>query len=609
MNEKGTISVHTENIFPIIKKFLYSDHEVFLRELVSNAVDATQKLKQLAAMGQYEGNVEQLNIKVSVNEQRKTITISDQGLGMTADEIKQYINQVAFSGATDFVEKYKDHDQPQQLIGFFGLGFYAAFMVADKVEIITKSYQKDAEPAHWTCDGTTQFEISKTVKKEVGTDVVLHLGADAEEFLKPSRLQQILDKYCKFLPVEIEFDGKTINNPAPIWTKAPNELKEEDYLAFYQELYPMAPAPLFWIHLNVDYPFHLTGILYFPQVSQGLEQQRHYIQLYTKQVFITDEVKHIVPEFLMLLHGVIDSPDIPLNVSRSALQTDSNVRKINAYITKKVADKLEELFQQDRKAYEEKWNSIALFVKYGMLTEDKFYEKAQAFALLKNAMGTYFTLEEYRDRVKPLQTDKQENLVMLYTMAPSQQDRYIQSCVKQGYDVLVMDQPIDQHLVSLLERKLDKVVFKGVDTDMINRLIDKGEALNSALTEEEQKKLQALYEKSVEAPNVTWSVAALPADELPVTITVPEFLKRMHNLAPHAPMDAQQPLPLQAVINGNHPLAQQLLQGEGEDQQRQLAVQAYSLALLSQNLLRDAALTAFIQQSIEVMMHNTPASK
>ncbi|MEL6412641.1 MAG: molecular chaperone HtpG [Bacteroidota bacterium] len=603
MNEKGHISVHTENIFPIIKKFLYSDHEVFLRELVSNAVDATQKLKQLAAMGQYEGDVAQLKVKVSINESRKTITVSDQGLGMTADEIKQYINQVAFSGATEFVEKYKDHDSPQQLIGFFGLGFYSAFMVADKVEIITKSYQKDTAPAHWTCDGTTQFEISKTIKKEVGTDIILHLSPDSEEFLQPSRLQQILHKYCQFLPVEIEFDGNVINDSTPIWVKPPSELKDEDYLAFYKKLYPAAPAPLFWIHLNVDYPFHLTGILYFPQVSPGLEQQRHHIQLYAKQVFITDEVKHIVPEFLMLLHGVIDSPDIPLNVSRSALQTDSNVRKINTYITKKVADKLEELFQEDRKAYEEKWSSMALFVQYGMLTEDKFYEKAQAFALLKNTAGTYFTIEEYQEKVKPLQTDKQENLVVLYATAPAQQDRYIQSCTQQGYDVLVMEQPVDQHFVSLLERKLDKVVFKGVDTDTISRLIDKGEALSTALTEEEQKKLQTLYEEAVQAPQVTWSVAALPADELPVTITVPEFLKRMHNLGSNLTTASQQPLPLQAIINANHSLVQKLLQREDADQVKALATQAYRLALLSQNLLRDTALTDFIQQSVETLAH------
>ncbi len=602
MNEKGNISVHTENIFPIIKKFLYSDQEVFLRELVTNAADATQKLKQLAAMGQYDGHTEQLQVKVSINKERKTITISDQGLGMTAAEIKQYINQVAFSGATQFVEKYKDQDQSQQLIGFFGLGFYSAFMVADKVEIITKSYQPDAEPAHWTCDGTTQFEINKTVKKEVGTDVILHLAADAEEFLAPSRLQHILNKYCRFLPIPITFEGSVINTPTPIWTQPPSELKEEDYLTFYKELYPTAPAPLFWIHLNVDYPFHLTGILYFPATTQSFEQQRHHIQLYAKQIFITDEVKNIVPEFLIMLHGVIDSPDIPLNVSRSALQTDSNVRKINAYITKKVADRLEELFRQDRKAYQDKWSSIEAFVKYGMLSEDKFYDKAQNFALLRSTTGTHHTLAEYQDKIRPAQTDKDQNLVMLYATAPARQHLYIQSCAKQGYDTLAMDSPIDQHFIGLLEQKLDKAILKGVDTDTISQLIDKDEKPESTLTAEEQKKLQDLYQQAIDAPSVTWTVAPLPAGELPVTITVPEFLKRMHNMS-QIHRTASQPLDinLQATINANHLLAQKLLHSEAAEAQHQMATQAYRLALLSQNLLRDEALTDFIQQSITLL--------
>lgn len=601
MNEKGTIAVHTENIFPIIKKFLYEDQEVFLRELVANAVDATQKLKQLASMGTYEGNTAQSQVKVSLDEKQKTITISDQGVGMTAEELKKYINQVAFSGATEFVERYKDQGQPQQLIGYFGLGFYAAFMVADKVEIITKSYQKEAAPAHWTCEGTTQFEINKTVKKEVGTDVILHLAEDAMEFLQKARIQQLLDKYCKFLPVPIAFDDKVINNPHPLWTKAPSALKEEDYLAFYKELYPLAPAPLFWIHLNVDYPFNLTGILYFPKATHNFEQQ-HKIQLYAKQVFITNEVKDIVPEFLMLLHGVIDSPDIPLNVSRSSLQADSSVKKINTYIAKKVAEKLAALFEQDRKAYEEKWSSIALFVKYGMLTNDKFYDKAKAFALLKNTTGKHFTLAEYEAQVKPNQTDKAQNLVMLYATDPAKQAQYIQSCKKRAYDVLVLDQPIDQHFMGLLEQKLDKVTLKGVDTAPIGQLIEKDETHESGLTEEAQKQLQGLYEKAVADKQVTWAVAAMPADEPPVTLTVPEFMQRMHHNMAGTGTAPQPPLPLQATINANHPLASKLLRGKKEAKQLKLARQAYDLALLAQGMLQGTALTDFLQHSAALMV-------
>ena len=601
MNEKGTISVHTENIFPIIKKFLYSDQEVFLRELVSNAVDATQKLKQLAAMGKYEGNTDQLQVKVYLDEQRKTITISDQGIGMSADEIKKYINLVAFSGAAEFLEQYKEHEQQQQLIGFFGLGFYAAFMVADKVDIITKSYQKEAEAVHWTCEGTTQFELSKTVKKEIGTDVVLHLAEDAKEFLQKGKIKQLLDKYCKFLPVAIEFDGKVINNPHPVWTKAPNALKDEDYLAFYKELYPFASDPLFWIHLNVDYPFNLTGVLYFPRITNHFEQQQNKIQLYAKQVFITNEVKEVVPEFLMLLHGVLDSPDIPLNVSRSALQADRNVKKINTYITKKVADKLEDLFKQDRKAYVEKWSSIALFVKYGMFTDDKFYEKAKSFALLKNTAGQHFTLEEYQEKIKPNQTDKHQNLVILYATTPEKQDQYIQSCKNRTYDVLVLDQPIDQHFINFLEQKLDKVTLKGVDTAPIGQLIDKDETQESVLTEEEQKKLRALYAKAVPDKQVSWTVMAMPSDELPVTITIPEFAKRMQAMTSSGAMPASS-LALQATINANHPLAQKLLRSKKSEKQLKLAQQAYNLALLAQDMLHGAALTDFIYNNVDVIL-------
>src|SRR5918993_3839533 len=445
VQEKGTISIHTENIFPIIKKFLYSDHEIFLRELVSNAVDATQKIKRLSSLGQYNKELGELAIEVSFDEKAKTITVSDKGIGMTADEIKKYINQIAFSGATKFMEKFKEAKDANEIIGRFGLGFYSAFMVADKVEIQTRSYQEDAEPAQWICDGSTEFEITEGNKTERGTDVILYINSDNEEFLNKWKLQEILDKYAKFLPVPIKFGTKTeheedgvddkgekkwkdvevdniINNTNPIWTKQPSDLKDEGYLAFYRELYPMSEEPLFWIHLNVDYPFNLTGVLYFPKLKNDFEIQRNKIKLFSRQVFITDEVKDIVPEFLMLLHGVIDSPDIPLNVSRSFLQADSNVKKINSYITRKVADKLSELFRKDRKAYEEKWSDIGLFVKYGALSDEKFYEKAKDFALFTNTKKEHFTLEEYKAKVKDFQTDKDSNLIYLYTNDPAKQD-------------------------------------------------------------------------------------------------------------------------------------------------------------------------------------------
>ena len=488
VEEKGTISINTENIFPIIKKFLYSDHEIFLRELVSNAVDATQKLKRLATIGEYQQDLGEQKVRVSVNKEAKTITISDHGIGMTDEEVKKYINQIAFSGATEFLEKYKDAGEDKQIIGHFGLGFYSSFMVADRVDIITKSYQEGAEPVKWTCDGSTEFELSPTVKKEVGTDVVLHINKDSEEFLEPPRIQGILDKYCKFLPVEIEFDGKVVNNPNPIWTKSPSDLQDEDYLAFYKELYPFSEDPLFWIHLNVDYPFNLTGVLYFPKIKQELEPSRNKIQLYSRQVFITDEVKDVVPEFLMLLHGVVDSPDIPLNVSRSYLQSDSNVKKINAHITKKVADKLNELFKKDRPAYEEKFGSIGLFVKYGMISEDKFYDKAQKFVLLQNTDGKYFTLDEYQEHVAANQTDKDKNLVYLYTTDKGKQYTFIQSAKKKSYDVLNLDGPIDSHFINLLEQKLEKTSLKRVDAETVDKLIDKDEKIESVLSDQEKEK-------------------------------------------------------------------------------------------------------------------------
>src|SRR6478735_1129872 len=415
MAEKGTISIHTENIFPIIKKFLYSDHEIFLRELVSNAVDATQKLKRLAAIGECKDELGDLKIKVSFDKEAKTITITDRGIGMTAEEIKKYINQIAFSGATEFIEKYKDKTDTNQIIGHFGLGFYSAFMVSSNVEINTLSYQPNSKAAHWICDGSTEFEIKPSDKAERGSEITLHIAEDSLEFLETNRIHSILDKYCRFLPIEIEFEGEIINNPAPLWTKQPSELKDEDYIAFYKELYPMSEDPLFWIHLNVDYPFSLTGVLYFPKIKNDFEVHRNKIQLYSRQVFITDEVKDVVPDFLMLLHGVLDSPDIPLNVSRSYLQSDGNVKKISQHITKKVADKLQDMFKKDKKEFEKKWDDINIFVKYGMISDEKFYEKAKDFALLKNTDGEYFTLEDYKEKVKPTQTDKDGQTVYLYT--------------------------------------------------------------------------------------------------------------------------------------------------------------------------------------------------
>ena len=605
VEEKGTISINTENIFPIIKKFLYSDHEIFLRELVSNAVDATQKLKRLAAMGEYKQDLGETKIKVSINEKLKTITVSDQGIGMTDDEIKKYINQIAFSGATEFLEKYKDKGDDQQIIGHFGLGFYSSFMVADRVDIITKSYQEGSEPVKWTCDGSTEFEISPAVKKEVGTDVVLHVNEESKEFLEKSRLQNILDKYCKFLPVEIEFDGQVVNNPQPIWTKSPNDLNDDDYLAFYKELYPFSEDPLFWIHLNVDYPFNLTGVLYFPKIKNELELSRNKIQLYSRQVFITDEVRDVVPEFLMLLHGVIDSPDIPLNVSRSYLQADSNVRKINAHITKKVADKLNELFKKDRKAYEEKFDNIGLFVKYGMISEDKFYEKAKNFVLLNNVDSEYFTLEEYREKVAANQTDKEGNITYLYTTDAGKQDTFIQSAKKRSYDVLKLEGPVDSHFINMLEQKLEKTSLKRVDADTVDKLIDKDEKVESVLTDQEKEKVKGVFEKAISNPAMMVTVESLSPDEMPVTITLPEFMRRMKDMAASGgggfAMMGQMPDQYSVAVNANHALVDKILKADSEEAQEQLARQAVDLAKLSQNMLSGADLTHFVRRSVEMI--------
>jgi molecular chaperone HtpG len=604
MEEKGTISIHTENIFPIIKKFLYSDHEIFLRELVSNAVDATQKLKRLSSIGEFKEELGDLKIHVKIDKTAGTITISDKGLGMTADEIKKYINQIAFSGASEFLEKYKDKADEKQIIGHFGLGFYSAFMVSSQVEIITKSHQENSEPARWVCDGSTQFEITKAEKAERGTDIILHIAEDSKEFLEDYRLENILSKYCKFLPVEIEFNGNVINNTTPIWTRQPNELKDEDYLNFYKELYPFSDAPLFWIHLNVDYPFNLTGILYFPKLKNEFEPTKNKIQLYSRQVFITDEVKDIVPEFLMLLHGIIDSPDIPLNVSRSFLQADSNVKKINSHITKKVADKLGDLFKNDRKAFEEKWTDIGLFVKYGMISDDKFNEKAKDFCLLKNVKNEYFTIDQYRELIKTNQTDKSEQLIALYTSDPDKQHGYIQSAEKRSYDVLVFNNIIDSHFIQLLEHKNEKFALKRVDSDVIEKLIDKDQKMESVLSEEQQTKVKEVFEKAISNANMKLSLESLPIDELPVSITFPEFMRRMKDMsaAGGSGMSFMGKMPevTNVVVNTNHKIIQKVVQTDNEEEKVKVAKQAYDLALLSQGMLTGKELTEFIQRSVDL---------
>lgn len=605
MQEKGTISVNTENIFPIIKKFLYSDHEIFLRELVSNAVDASQKIKRLAALGEYTGELGELEVSVTFNKEAKTITISDNGIGMTADEIKKYINQVAFSGASEFLEKYKDQAEQKEIIGHFGLGFYSAFMVAHKVQIVTQSYQEGSEAAQWTCDGSTSFEITPAVRKSRGTDIILHVAEDSEEFLDEFRLKGILNKYAKFLPITVKFQEEVINDQEPIWVKSPSDLQDEDYLKFYKTLYPMSEDPLFWIHLNVDYPFNLTGVLYFPKVQSNLDLYKDKIQLYSRQVFITDEVKDVVPEFLMLLHGVIDSPDIPLNVSRSFLQSDSNVKKINGYITRKVADKLEELFKDNREGFEEKWQSIGLFVKYGIISDDKFYDKAQNFCLLENTEGKRFTFDEYREHIQAAQTDKNETLVMLYTSDPNTQSTYLQSARKKGYDVLKLDDKlIDGHFISSLESKLEKVALRRVDSDTIDKLIDTGIAQESVLSEDEQNKLKETFEKVLEGKNAKIEIEAMPADEMPAIITIPEFMRRMKDMAAAQGMGAMMGnLPDQSVVsvNANHALNQKILKSENEEEQKRLVQQVYDLGLLSQGMLKGEALSNFINRSVEML--------
>ncbi len=604
--QKGSIRVQTENIFPIIKKFLYSDHEIFIRELVSNAVDATQKLKTYSSLGEVKEDIDNIDINISIDKEKKTLTISDKGIGMTAEEVDKYINQVAFSSAEEFLEKYKGKNEAN-IIGHFGLGFYSSFMVSDKVEIITKSYKEDAKAVRWECDGSPEYTLEETEKETRGTDIVLYINEESAEFLETERIQNMLEKFCKFLPVPIKFEDKQINNTNPAWTKKPADLTPQNYQDFYKELYPFSEAPLFWIHLNVDYPFNLTGILYFPKVKQRFEIQKDKIQLYSNQVFVTDEVKDIVPEFLMLLHGVIDSPDIPLNVSRSYLQGDPNVKKINSYITKKVADKLDEIFKSDRKSFEEKWESLGLFVKYGMITDDKFLEKANKFNLFEDADGgKFYTLDEYRTVAETLQKNKDGKLVMLYTTDPVQQNSYIQAAKKKSYIVVKLETIVDAAFINNMEMKWNDVQFVRVDADITDNLIDKGDHIDSVLSKEDQLKLKGMFHFEIPELHVSVEVKGLSSDTLPVIATRPEFMRRMKDMAMTGgggmgSFYGSLPEEVTLTVNGNHPVYQKILNEENKDKQEKEVRNLADLALLSQGLLKGNELTNFINRSVEMM--------
>jgi molecular chaperone HtpG len=602
--ETGKINVQTENIFPIIKKFLYSDHEIFLRELVSNAVDATQKLKALSSLGEAKGDLGELNVTVVLDKEAKTLTIKDKGIGMTKEEVEKYITQIAFSGAEEFVNKYKDKaSEANAIIGHFGLGFYSAFMVAERVEIITKSF-KDAPAVRWECDGSPEYQIEEYDRTERGTDIILHIASDSEEFLENERVDTLLNKYCKFLPVAIKYEDKQLNNTNPAWTRKPAELTDEDYKSFYSELYPYADEPLFHIHLNVDFPFNLTGILYFPKVKNNFEVQKNKIQLYSNQVYVTDSVEGIVPDFLTLLHGVLDSPDIPLNVSRSYLQSDQNVKKISSHITKKVADKLDELFRNNREDFEQKWDDIKLFIVYGLLSDDKFYEKAIKFNLLKSTDDKYFTVEEYIEKIKATQTDKEGNTIALYCSNTNEQHPFIEAAKAKGYDVLLMDTPLDSHLVSRLEQSNEKLKFTRVDADTIDKLINKEEAQPSKLSEEEQTSLKPIFEGQVETGKFTVTFESLSETDQPVIITRPEFMRRMKDMSVAgggANMFGMMPEMYNLVVNANHPLTSKILVEANADKQSQLAKQACDLALLSQGLLKGEDLTKFIKRSVDLI--------
>lgn len=624
----GKINVQTENIFPIIKKFLYSDNEIFLRELVSNAVDATQKLKALNSLGEAKGELGDLKIEVEVDKKDKTITIKDKGIGMTKDEVEKYITQIAFSGAEEFVNKYKDKVDKNVVIGHFGLGFYSAFMVAKKVEIYSLSYKDGAKAVRWECDGSPEYQIEEISNKtQRGTNIVLHIAEDSEEYLDNFKIEGLLKKYCKFLPVEIKFgtkkdwikkDGEEketeieveniINNPVPAWVKKPSDLKDEDYKAFYKELYPMQfEEPLFHIHLNVDYPFNLTGILYFPKLTNKFEAPKDRIQLYSNQVFVTDNVENIVPDFLNLLRGVIDSPDIPLNVSRSYLQADGNVKKISAHITKKVADKLEEIFKKQREDFEKKWDEIKIFVEYGMLSDEKFYEKAVKFALFKNTDGKAFTFDEYENHVKANQTDKDKKTVYLYATNIEEQHAYIDAAKARGYDVLLMDTPLDAHFINHLESKLKDIAFVRVDSDTVDKLIKKDDGLPSKLSEEQQKQIQPVIENTIPKEKFTVVFESLSETDAPMLITRPEFMRRMKDMsAMGGGMSFYGTMPdmYNLVVNSNHPIITKILSESNTDKQQQLAKQTTDLALLSQGLLKGEDLTNFIKRSVDFINQN-----
>ena len=590
MAQKGNIGVTTENIFPVIKKFLYSDHEIFLREMVSNAVDATQKLKTLAERGDFKGELGDLTVRVTLNAEEGTLTISDRGIGMTEDEINKYINQIAFSGVTDFLDKYKDN--ANAIIGHFGLGFYSSFMVSKKVDIITRSYQDGSKAIKWSCDGSPEFEISDADKADRGSDIVLHIDDDCKEFLEKQKIQELLNKYCKFMAVPVAFGKKTewkdgkqqdtdqdniINDVEPLWTKAPSTLKDEDYKNFYRTLYPMQDEPLFWIHLNVDYPFNLTGILYFPRIKSNIELQRNKIQLYCNQVFVTDQVEGIVPEFLTLLHGVIDSPDIPLNVSRSYLQSDANVKKISKYITKKVADRLAAIFKDDRKDYEQKWDDLKIFINYGMLSLDDFYDRAKDFALLKDVDGKYFTYNEYKTLIKDNQTDKDGNLVYLYANDKEGEYSYIEAAKNKGYSVLLLDGQLDTPMVSMLEQKLEKTRFTRVDADIVDRLIVKNDSKESELVKDDKDSLTETFRSQLPTMDRTEfyvDVQALGADNLPVIITQSEYMRRMKEASKYQAgmaFYAQMPDAFNLVLNSDHPLIKGVLDGEKQECGSQLS--------------------------------------
>ena len=626
----GHINVQTENIFPIIKKFLYSDHEIFLRELVSNAVDASQKLKVLTTTGEYKGELGELKVEVILNADEKTLTIRDRGIGMTSEEIDKYINQIAFSGAEEFVKQYQGKEGAENIIGHFGLGFYSAFMVAEKVIIKTLGRYEGAQAVQWESNGTTEYTITEIEKAERGTDIVLYITEESKEFLEKSRIQGILDKYCKFLPIPVVFGTKAeyidspegekddngnvkrvsidvpnqVNNVTPAWTKAPIDLKEEDYKSFYRELYPMTfEEPLFHIHLNVDFPFNLTGILYFPKIKENVEIQRNKINLYSNQVFITDSVAEIVPEFLTLLHGVIDSPDIPLNVSRSYLQADGNVKKISSHITKKVADKLAEMYKKDRADFEKKWDDLKLFVEYGTLSDEKFAEKSKTFSLLKSSEGTYHTLEEYIDKIKPLQTDKDNKVVVLYTHDVDAHFGFVKSAKDRGYDVVVLDGPLVPHWIQKMEMANENLSFARVDADTLDKLIKKTEEIPSKLTKEDEEKLKPLFESSINKDKFKVEFESMSSQEAPIIITQPEFIRRM--------MEQQRtggggfmgafPEMYQLVVNSNHPKVEELLSNTDDSARQEKAKQLADLALLSQGLLKGEDLNKFIERSIELV--------